>query len=137
MATALGLLTRHTTCPSGRLHPKHCPPHWYTRPQAQNCEVTSLQMVGVRSQCGILRDQQPGLQTQLEHVLAVWPWAEPLSSLGLSCHTGLYFSAGRIRMCVISGKARPPIKRKPFFGEKLIFQEEIMRSSSVLSWAVL
>lgn len=50
-----------------------CPPHRYTGPAAQSGEVTSLQMVGVKSQCGLLRGQQPGLQTQLGHVLAVWP----------------------------------------------------------------
>lgn len=52
------------------------PPHRHTEPPAQDGEVTSLQMVGVRSQCGLLRGQQPGLQTQRGHVQAVWPWAD-------------------------------------------------------------
>lgn len=40
------------------------------------------------SQCGLLGVQQPGLQTQLGHVLAVWPWADPLTSLGLIQSSG-------------------------------------------------
>lgn len=68
----------------------------------------------VGSQCGLLR-------SQLGPVLAVWPWAGPLTSLGLSHPTGLYFSVGTIRIHVMSGKARTSIRRKTFFGKKLIF----------------
>lgn len=91
-------------------------PHRYTEPPAQSGEVTSLQMVGVRSQFGLLR----GCRLSLGMFSGCVALGRCLTSLGLSHHTGLYFSTGRIRKCVMSDKAGPPIKRKLLFWGKEI-----------------
>ena len=77
----------------------------------------SWETVGLGSQYRLLGDQQPGLQTQLCHILAVWPWADPLTSQPVIV---LDFSVGRIGMCTMPSNVGTPIRRKTFWREMIL-----------------